>query len=435
MRHGSSPPHGRRRGRALVAAAITAAALAAFTAPAFATDGQDNSGSGGSNCQDVDTTVPGSALAAQAAPLPPVPGVTDGPPLAIHGKLCLPDGATPQTVMLALHGITYTSSYWNAEPPVANADKYNFSKAMNKGGYAVFAIDRLGYGDSAHPTPEAVTLDVQAEVAHQLIGQLRDGKIGDTAFPHVALVGHSYGTATSWRETAKYNDADAVIGTGWGNTIQTEPLARFFSGFYPAAADVAPPQGKEAKFRSLPPGYLTPMPGGRDKDFLYRLENSDPAVRDYDATVLRDTVTDGEGVTFYNRYGAFPDAKLGGAELNLPLSDQTKNISVPTFQINGQYELFFCGPNQERCQSSQALTNGESAKYWTDKACFLAGVTPDAGHNLNLQENAPFTYDTVLKFADKALGPDGANKDSYRSSCAAETGQNVPDDTPQFGAK
>lgn len=419
--------------RRTIAAAIVAVAALALTGiaatPALA---EESHGSGG--CHDIDTTVPGSVLAHQVTQLPAVVAVTDPGRLKIHGKLCLPEHGSPKTVMLALHGITYTNSYWNAEPPVDNADDYNFSSAMTGGGYAVLAIDRLGYGESSRPAPELVTLDVQAEVAHQLIGQLRDGQIGDTTFPHVILVGHSYGTATAWRETARYNDADAVIGTGWGNTIQTVPLARFFSGFYPAATDISPPAGQGAKFRSLPPGYLTPMPGGRDRDFLYRLDNSDPAVRDYDYHVLRDTVTDGEGVSFYNRYGAFPDAKLAGARLALPLSGQTKDIHVPTFQINGQYELFFCGPDQERCTSSATLTRTESKDYWTDRACFLGAVTPDAGHDLNLQRNAPFTYETVLKFADRALGPDGENRDSYRADCADSTGQHVPDDTPRFGA-
>jgi pimeloyl-ACP methyl ester carboxylesterase len=420
-------------GRVLVAVAVAALAISGLAAPAFAADRAGTDGAG--NCQDVDTTVHGSVLAHQIAPLPEIPPVTAGEPLKIHGKLCLPAGGAPQTVMLALHGITYTESYWNAEPPVENGDDYNFSSAMTRAGYAVFAIDRLGYGQSAHPLPETVTLDVQAEVAHQIIGQLRDGRIGETAFPYVALVGHSYGTATAWRESAMYNDADIILGTGWGNTIQTVPLARFFSGFYPAATDIAPPQGKEAQFRSLPPGYLTPEPGGRDQDFLYRLENSDPAVRDYDEKVMRDTVTDGEGVTFYNRYGAFPDAALAGAELKLPLSAQTKDITIPTFQVNGQYELFFCGPDQQRCTSSATLTKGESKDFWTPKACFQGAVTPDAGHDLNLQRNAPFTYDTIRTFADRALGPDGENRDGYRATCAATTGQNVPDDTPQFGAE
>jgi Predicted hydrolases or acyltransferases (alpha/beta hydrolase superfamily) len=293
----------------------------------------------GPGCQFQDLTVPASVVEQQILPLP-VAGLLAGGDMTIHGRLCLPEGGAPETVMLALHGITYTNTYWNSgfEP-----ETYNFSRAMTDAGYAVFAIDRLGYGESSHPPAELVTLDAQAEVAHQVIGQLRDGTVGGEAFEKVVLVGHSYGTAITWRETAKYNDADALIGTGWGNTIQTLPLARFFSGFYPAQLD--------AKFadKGLPPGYLTPLPGGRNQNFLYDLSNVDPAMIQYDQDVLRDTVTDGEGVTFYNRYGAIPVTYVPttSEELELPLSAQTKDIHIPTFQVNGANELFFCGIDPE----------------------------------------------------------------------------------------
>lgn len=386
----------------------------------------------GPGCQFVDVKLPSSLLEKQAVPLPPGAGraaAFGSPTLNIHGRLCLPSGAAPKTVLLALHGITYTNTYWNVD---FQPETYNLSRVMTNAGYAVFAIDRLGYGDSSHPDAQAVTLDAQAEVAHQLIGKLRAGQVGGTAFPFVALVGHSYGTATSWRETSKYNDADAVIGTGWANTIQTLPLARFFTGFIPAQTDPFPPQGKAQKFRTLPPGYFTPSPGippdrtfgNRDENFLYYLPNADPAVIRYDNRVLRDTVTDGEGLTFYNRYGAIPVTTIPpeNEEVQLPLSNQTARMQVPTFQINGQQELFFCGQNnQQHCTSSQQLQRTEG-RFFSPAACFRAAVTPNAGHDLNLQRNAQFTYDAIRTFADQALGPNGENRDSYRASCAAFSG-------------
>lgn len=42
--------------------------------------------------------------------------------------------------------------------------------------------------------------------------------------------------------------------------------------------------------------------------------------------------------------------------------------------------------------------------------------------------------DTIRTSADPALGRGGGNQDSYRSGCAATTGQSVPDGTPQSGA-
>lgn len=60
----------------------------------------------------------------------------------------------------------------------------------------------------------------------------------------------------------------------------------------------------------------------------------------------------------------------------------------------------------------------EESKYVTEAACFRAAVTPNAGHDLNLQRNAQFSYDTIRTFADEALGQDRANKDGSALSAA-----------------
>lgn len=359
-------------------------------------------------CQAVHTEVPSSVLGHQVVPIPAV-NLLGPADLEIHGRLCLPATGAPKTVLLAQHGITYDSEYWDAQ---YQPGTYSFARAMTAAGYAVFAIDRLGYGGSDHPLSALVTLDVQAEVAHQMIQQLKAGQIGKHRFGHVILVGHSYGSAISWLESSKYNDADAVIATGWGSVIQTLPLARFFASMYPASLD--------PKFQNsgYDPGYLTPLPGGREQDFLYDQDNVDPKMIDYDQNVLRDTVTAGEGVTFYNRYRAIPVAPVPTTdeELELPLSDHTKNIHVPTFLLNGTNEQFFCGPDTRYCRSGHDLQQRE-APYFSRDACLQAAVIPHAGHDLNLQRNAQDSYAVIRNWADKAVGPNGNKVNSYRANC------------------
>lgn len=183
-----------------------------------------------------------------------------------------------------------------------------------------------------------------------------------------------------------------------------------------------------------PPGYLTPLPGGRNQNFLYDLSNADPEMIAYDEDALRDTVTVGEGFTFYHRYGAIPATYVPTTsdELELPLSDNTRAITIPTFLVNGANELFFCGIDQNHCTSSQKLQL-EEAKYVSDEACLRAAVTPNAGHDLNLQRNAPFTYEAIRTFADQALGPDGENAQRYRESCGGISGINADDGPARFG--
>ena len=78
----------------------------------------------------------------------------------------------------------------------------------------------------------------------------------------------------------------------------------------------------------------------------------------YDQDVMRDTVTDGEGVTFYYRYGAIPvtDIPTTNQELLLPLSDSTRTIGIPTFQVNGRNELFFCGSTRPTAPAPRPCT-------------------------------------------------------------------------------
>jgi pimeloyl-ACP methyl ester carboxylesterase len=436
---------GGRIGRRVLVGLAAVAVTAGLGTPALAAAGGAGDGSNGGagpeivdyvndpgpGCAFVDTTVPKEVVDAQLAPLPQS-ALEAEDQFTIHGGLCLPEGGVPKTVMLALHGITYTNLYWNAgyEP-----NTYNFSQHMTDAGYAVYAVDRLGYGESSKPNALAVTLDSGAEVAHQLITQLRAGGIGGEAFEHLILVGHSYGTATSWRESAIYNDADAIIGTGWANSIETEPLARFFGGFVPAQQD--------PRFADRPLDYFTPnYAEPREQDFLYDLSNADPGMIAYDEEVMQDTVTAGEGLTFYNRYGEvrptsglflqrFP---MTSDPIEFPLADNTQAITIPSFLINGSEELFFCGTDQLNCASSMRL-QFEEADFWREEACFRAAVTPHAGHDLNLQRNAPFTYETIVTFADDVLGPDGANKESYLAECQAFSGKNTdPTGPARFGA-
>ncbi|HEY1969819.1 MAG TPA: alpha/beta hydrolase family protein, partial [Pseudonocardia sp.] len=331
--------------------AMVAAVTAMLLVPAVADATAPVSTDAGSGCRFVDVPMPASVVERQIVPVPgagSVAGLLGGtaPGFTIHGRLCLPgNGRTPKTVMLALHGILYTNAYWNVgfEP-----ETYNYSRYMTRAGYAVFAIDRLGYGRSSKPPAALVTLDAQAEVAHQIIGKLRAGEIGGHRFRRVMLVGYSYGTATSWRETAKYNDADALLTTAWGSTFQNIPLVRVFSTFRPAQLD--------PRFRNRPIGYFT-SPVGRDQNYFYDLSNVDPRMVKYSDEQLADTITAGEMATFYPRYGAIPIANYptSNKEVELPLSQQTKAITVPTFLINGTGELFFCGIDQQHCTSSQKL--------------------------------------------------------------------------------
>src|SRR6266404_5437936 len=112
----------------------------------------------------------------------------------IFGEICLPPGTNRQrapTVYLALHGATHSHLYWGWP---YQPDTYSYIDHLVAAGYAVFAIDRIGVGQSSHPAGASVTMAVNAFVVHQLVQALRSGAIGKTPFRRVVLVGHSLGS-------------------------------------------------------------------------------------------------------------------------------------------------------------------------------------------------------------------------------------------------
>lgn len=70
------------------------------------------------------------------------------------------------------------------------------------------------------------------------------------------------------------------------------------------------------------------------------------------------------------------------------------------------------------CNSGAALER-EQRQYFSETSCFRAAVTPQAGHDLNLQRNAQQTYAQIVSWLDEALGTNGARKQSYLDRCRA----------------
>ncbi|HEX3829637.1 MAG TPA: alpha/beta hydrolase [Sporichthyaceae bacterium] len=348
-------------------------------------------------CRLLDVQVPADVTDHQVMIVPGTAART----WTIHGELCLPSGATASTVLLALHGITYKHDYWD---PGYQPERYSFARAMAAAGYATYAPDRLGYGDSSHPASALVSLDSDVAVTHSLIGSLRTGGVGGTGFRRVVLVGNSYGSAISWRESELHNDADAVVATGYASVLQNDAILQLLGALRPAAADPA------FAGRGLDPGYLTPRPGQRETGFIYYPDNADPAMVAYDEARMRDTVTVGEGSIFLH-LGAYP---LG--PFDIPNVPQTENINIPSFLLNGSHDTLTCGPQLTHCTSDRVLQNAEN-RYFSASACFRAGVVPASGHVLNLHRNAAVAFAKIRAWLDQAVGPDGSRLPAYRARC------------------
>lgn len=83
-------------------------------------------------------------------------------------------------------------------------------------GRITVTIDRVGYGRSPAPLGDATCIGSQADMVHQIVGQLRSGTYRleaehGPAFAGVALAGHSFGSLLVELEAISFADADALV--------------------------------------------------------------------------------------------------------------------------------------------------------------------------------------------------------------------------------
>jgi pimeloyl-ACP methyl ester carboxylesterase len=297
----------------------------------------------------------------------------------IAARLCEPaaSGAAARTLLVLVHGITYDRNYWDFPDPTGHTDRYSFAAAALKAKFSTLSVDRIGAGASSHPLSALVTIDSNAYTIHQLIRAVRSGAIrratGGT-FDRVVLIGHSYGSWTTWCEATRYDDVDAVVLTGATHGLTTVDAPYIVvPGLYPAAVDP-----RFGPLSGLDPGYLTTQPNTRYHAF-YEPAQVDPAVVAYDE-MTKGTVTNAE----IENYPLI---------LREPL-----DIRVPVFLTIGELDTLFCGPaiGGAPCTSEQELIAFESPYLGPNVPSIDAYILRDAGHDMNTMLNAPLYFAAVL---------------------------------------
>jgi pimeloyl-ACP methyl ester carboxylesterase len=103
---------------------------------------------------------------------------SDGAAYDVKGHLVGPEshvgaGASDghRSATLYLHGFSFGEFFWS----FGAVPRYDYAAAMARAGHVSVVIDRLGYGSSGHPEGNQTCLGAQADVAHQIIGELRSG--------------------------------------------------------------------------------------------------------------------------------------------------------------------------------------------------------------------------------------------------------------------
>jgi len=292
----------------------------------------------------------------------------------VFGVLCARGSIHNKTIQIALHGATYSHTYWDwpYQPQL-----YSYVRSATAAGYAVLDLDRIGIGQSDRPPAAAVTIGSNAYVVHQIVQALRGGDLvvhsfGRIRAERVALVGHSLGSLISIQEAATYGDVDGVALTGISHTI-TPILGDTLSTLYPANLD------PHFSGQSIPDGYLTSLPGHRD--VFYHAPFFDPVVLAIDENT-KETVTTAE------------------LDTAVPALGLSTGIHVPVLVVVGDYDAAFCNP--PTCSASGSLATEPS--FYAPDACTETAAIPGSGHDLNLHFQAPLAYAAVLNWMDRRVG-------------------------------
>jgi pimeloyl-ACP methyl ester carboxylesterase len=112
---------------------------------------------------------------------------------------------------------------------------------MARAGHVSVTIDRLGYGASDRPASgKSVCIGSQADIAHQVLGQLRSGAYTISngpglKFRRVGIAGHSASGQISITEASTYRDVRALVVVGF--SFSNLPRGNDEFGFQRIACD------------------------------------------------------------------------------------------------------------------------------------------------------------------------------------------------------
>ncbi len=190
--------------------------------------------------------------------------LADGKTYTIRGQIVSPVGNTEPTATLYLHGLGYGNFFWRFNAVAG----LNYAVEQARLGHTSVVIDRIGYDTSDHPKGLKTCIGAQADIAHQIVNQLRSGSYtvdqgNPRQYQRIALAGHSAGGLIAQVTAYSFGNVDALAVISYGdlgasiNTLSavTESLLICALGGQPA--EPGQPSGyaffgqTEAAFQSL----------------------------------------------------------------------------------------------------------------------------------------------------------------------------------------
>jgi len=219
---------------AAAAAAASVALVAAGVAPASAA-APVSVGSGTSAA--VTAAAPATAAGVRARSIPisftvrnvnrsRVACPSDGKTYTVRGHLVAPAGTLrggpTRTATLYLHGLGFGEFFWD----FTAVGGYDYAAAQARAGQVSVVVDRLGYGASSRPDGNAICVGSRADIAHQMVTDLRSGHYtlgGRTPvrFGRIVLAGHSYGAQIAQVEAYSFGGINGLVLIGYADRVQS----------------------------------------------------------------------------------------------------------------------------------------------------------------------------------------------------------------------
>lgn len=323
----------------------------------------------------------------------------DGKSYTVRGHLTAPSESwsDPQAVTLLLHGLSYGEFFGNFDA----VPGYNFADSQAAAGHATVTIDRLGYGDSDKPAGKDICFGSRADIAHQIVQQLKAGSysVDGSASPRyrqVVLAGHSVGGIIAQAEAYSFGDIDGLMVLSYSDT-DVSPAAQ---GALAVALQECRAGGEKQDGTTGPDGYVY-FGAKTPETFIeahFYTGNADPSVVDATAT-LRSRDPCGDVLSYE-----------AAAATNLK---NLSKIDVPTLVLTGGADAIY----PVRADKQASLLTGSSD--------VTAVTLPLTGHAIALHRSADlFSSNVAGWLADHDFGgwamPVGA-PDTGGGSTAAQS--------------
>ncbi len=293
-------------------------------------------------------------------------------PSTVHGTLFRVKKRSHlrSTALLLQHGAVAERSAWSGGAPIIKGT-HDTARSLAKRGYAVFAIDRLGYGDSPYERPPGsgslLTPDGYVEMTHQMVTQIRTGSYTDCAgkpagrgATRVVLSGFSSGAAIVEGYATRHHDIDGIIPMFWSNQ----------------------PQLSEA-FQELI-GVLVPQLAAREDYVEFFLDGTDGYSEFCERFLfyvpgMRAKALDQLCGPDYYAQTAWPTPSGEGGNLNLPAETIGNVGPTPVLLVFGDRDAAFPGPDNHAADPD--LVTPEIAMWRNGCNCEVAVYFQrNAGH-------------------------------------------------------